>query len=54
MSKFDKITTSVVRILGYTAGTWFAVCLSLIAFGLATGGAIWSIRWMLTLMGVGV
>ena len=52
METLSKIATKTVEILGTVFGAWFVIALVLLAFGLATGGAIWSIKWVFTLLGV--
>jgi hypothetical protein len=52
MKTFGKIATKTAEILGALVGTWFCVALLLLVFFSVTGGAIWSIRWVLALMGV--
>lgn len=52
MKTLSKIATKTVEILGTVVGAWFVIALVLLAFGLATGGAIWSIKWVFALLGV--
>lgn len=52
MKKLNNIATKTVEIIGTIFGAWFVIAMVILAFGLATGGAIWSIRWVLSLMGV--
>lgn len=52
MKTLNKIATKTVEILGTVVGGWFVTALVVLAFGLATGGAIWSVKWVFTLLGV--
>jgi hypothetical protein len=52
MKTFGKIATKTAEILGALVGAWFCVALLLLVFFSVTGGAIWSIRWVFTSIGV--